>query len=270
MSNLHKSDSFSDLILKSAKTQRKKEKINKMEDNLAYSVKDTPLLKTKKEEYAKAVTENPDFDSAFTHTYDMTLKYGSPKDKKTVKELKEKHKSGDLEYDDISTLDRLTKTSYRHLFSKPPNADLSETIYATIIVSLVILGTIVLRCIYNANNEHLLPLLVIINIVATAYTIFIYPIEVTRNVKKWLLSNNVQPIVCDRIMGRIRTKIWVLISVTFIFLIISLLICHFVFSILSIANDVISILAFGFSVLQKNIIELLTVFYQTKIINNEA
>lgn len=270
MKHSDKSMKYSDTIFKNTDVQRKKSQIQKIQDK-SYSLNSISLLKTKKDEYVKIITENPDFDIAFTNTYQITMSHGSIKEQTAMKLLESKHKNGDLEYDDIITLEDITNASYSHLFKLRPDTDINESIFVTSIGSLFVIGAIVIRFFYEVdNNIPLLIFLTIINLIAIAYTLFSYPVQVIKNSQQWLCSNNIQLVICKKILGKLSKKMWMLVSIIFVFLVVFLLICHFVFSNLTIGNDVISIIALGLSILHENIIQLLSIYHQRKIFNNKT
>lgn len=251
---------FSDTIIP-WKNQNAGKSLNKLDANYAGEIP-----KMQKDLYLQTAIRNPDFNQTISEVYERVLQHSTHKEQVAMEEILKKVDAGELEFEDLSTIETLSTNNYKYLFHNSPESNTRNAIPTAILISLITVALIVLRIVYVVeNSSSLLFIISIINLTACAYTFLNWPLEVTYTVGQWLQSNNIKQITHKKITAEVSKKLWFLSSFLLILLIVWLLFSHFVLSRYELGSDVVSIVALGVSILNSTIIQSLAVFFEKHI-----
>ena len=225
---------------------------------------------TQKKKFVQSALNNPEFDQTISDVKQMVLEHSNQKEQAIMTAILDKIEAGELEYDDLSSIEKMYENNYKYLFHDTPESTPRGTWTSTAIILISILGLIILRIAYSIENSSTLLLFIsIINIIANAYTFLHWPLEVTAIIEKWLQNNNIKTATRNKMLGEVARKIWIISFSLLVILIIWLLICYFALSCYELGTDIVSIIALGISITNNQIIKLMATHFEKNIYYNK-
>lgn len=250
----------------SKKAIAQKGKINKLESSFPNKTNEESV-KTEKERYFREVTDKPDFDQALEHLLATVDGKGSDADIELIKQIKSKKKKGNLEYSDIDSLENTINRNFKYFFKIEPVESLPTG--PSILGILLISAAIILRVFYEFEESNALILfLMLINLIAFAYTLVCITDLINAHIKQWLITNNFPSAQQAKLLNKINRKLWTTLGILFGLLVLGLL-ASFLLNVFSLGNDIISILSLGISVLMDQIVNAITHHFEKKMHDND-
>lgn len=253
---------FSDGLFLDKESANMKKKLNKLSTNTV-KVESDEITKIQKQLVDKVI-DNPDFKETVNSLSTYTDAYGSDAEKGQFETLRNKIKTGSMEYNDIQELYTLSHRTYKHFFKTKPS--LSCVNPTAIIGFLITLVAIVIRCCGNKDTN--IVLMYAINICAIIFTTVAWPNVVRDELYKWTDSNGVPKSISDKLISPAVKKTWGFV-VLFIFVLIVILILVNQFVENSPSNDILSIISLATAVLSDNIVIALVNWFQWRIYYNK-
>lgn len=222
--------------------------------------------KNEKTLFVQAAMRNPEFDQTITEVHQRAMQHSTPKEQAAMTKVLEKINIGEVEYEDLTTVETISGNSYKYLFTISPDSAPRHTTTATVFIAFVFVLLIALRIAYAIKNDSMLLLFIaFINIAANAYTFINWPQQVSLIVEKWLQSNNIKPDTSKKMLREVSKKLWFISAMLVIVLIVWLIACHQWFRCYELGVDIVSIIALGVSVLNENIIQRIAICFEKHI-----
>ena len=257
----YKSMKFSDTLI-SWKTENVSKNKNKLKSR---STDD--LNKTTKALFVQSAMRNPEFDQTISEVSQRVKQYSNTKDKATMAEIENKIKNGEVEYEDLTTIETMSVNNYKYIFKEcDPDSPSQNSVTTIVLIALLVVGLIFLRISYAyENNSTLLLFISIINVLANAYTFFNWPQQVSTIIEKWLPGNNIKPNISQKMLGKVEKKVWQLSGILLSIIVFLLAISYIWLNCFELAVDIVSIIALGVSILNDYIVQLIAIYHEKHI-----
>ncbi|MBR2411638.1 MAG: hypothetical protein IKB08_07945 [Clostridia bacterium] len=253
---------FSDGLFLDKETANMKKKINKLSTNTV-KVESEEIIKIQKQLVDKVI-DNPDFKETVNSLSTYTDACGSDAEKGKFETLKNKIKTGSMEYNDIQELYTLSHRTYKHFFKTKPS--LSCVNPTAVIGFFITLVAIIIRCCGNKDTN--IVLMYAINICAIIFTTVAWPNVVRDKLYKWTDANGVPRSISDKLISPVVKKTWRFVVLFIIVPIVILLLVNQLVD-FSLGNDILSIISLSTAVLSDNIVIALVNWFQWRIYYNK-